>query len=110
MSKAEISSQLNSSWLGKELHYLETVDSTNEYLKKLALDGVTHGLVAVGDQQTAGKGRLGRTWLSPRGCSIYISYLLKPEILPEHASMLTIVAALATAMAIEEVTGLDCQI
>lgn len=109
MSKAEILSQLDTTWLGKELIYFDTIDSTNEYAKQIAMES-QHGTVVVGDQQTAGKGRLGRTWISPRGCSIYISYLLKPEIAPSHASQLTIVAALATAKAVEEVTGLTTQI
>jgi BirA family biotin operon repressor/biotin-[acetyl-CoA-carboxylase] ligase len=69
-----------------------------------------HGTVCIGDHQSAGKGRLGRTWLSPRGSSIYISYLLKPDIEPANASMLTIVAALSVAKAINKVTGLDTSI
>lgn len=110
MSEAEILSQLHTRWLGHPLHYLDIVDSTNIYAKELAERGAGHGTVVIGDQQTAGKGRLGRTWNSPRGCAIYITYLLRPDILPIHASRLTIVAALATTRAIEEVTNLTCGI
>lgn len=110
MSEAEILSQLETNWLGHPLYYFDSIDSTNNYAKKLAEEGAGHGTVVIGDQQTAGKGRLGRSWNSPRGCAVYISYLLRPDILPVHASQLTIVAALATAKAVEEVTGLDCGI
>lgn len=110
MSEAEILSRLTTKWLGHPLHYKDSIDSTNEYAKKLAMEGEKHGAVVVGNEQTAGKGRLGRVWTSPPGCAIYISYLLRPDIAPEHASRLTIVAALSTARAIEEVTGLPCHI
>ncbi|MCR4717717.1 MAG: biotin--[acetyl-CoA-carboxylase] ligase, partial [Lachnospiraceae bacterium] len=110
MSEAEIVSQLDTNWLGKSLYYFDIIDSTNEYLKHLPVDLSVHGTVCIGDHQTAGKGRLGRTWLSPRGSSIYMSYLIKPDIMPTHASMLTIVAALSTAMAIRDVTKLDAMI
>lgn len=110
MSEAEISSRLDTEFLGKKLYYFETIDSTNEYLKHLPEEETVHGTVCVGDHQSAGKGRLGRTWISPRGSSIYISYLLKPDIEPAKASMLTIVAALSVAKAINIVTGLDTSI
>ncbi len=110
MSEAEILSQLETDWMGHPLVYLDIVDSTNEYAKELAKKEYVHGTVVVGDHQSAGKGRLGRGWSSPKGCAVYISYLLKPDILPVHASMLTLVAALSTSRAIEEVTGHDCQI
>ena len=110
MSAAEILSQLETDWMGRPLVYLDIVDSTNEYAKELAKKEYVHGTVVVGDHQSAGKGRLGRGWSSPKGCAVYISYLLKPDILPAHASMLTLVAALSTSRAIEEITGCDCQI
>lgn len=110
LSKEEIESQLETKWLGRPLCFKETIDSTNELAKKLAIDGATHGTVVLGDQQLNGKGRRGRTWESPLGSSIYISYLLRPEMDPMNASMLTIVAALATAKAIEETQNIQTQI
>lgn len=106
MNQAEIKSQLLTKWLGQRLDYFPCLDSTNTYLKEVAGKDAPHGTVAVADRQTAGKGRLGRSWSSPTGSSVYISYLLRPDIAPTHASMLTIVAALATARAVEEITGL----
>ena len=69
-----------------------------------------HGLLAVAEEQTAGRGRRGHAWVSPPGTGIWFSFLLKPEISPDKASMLTIVAAMAVSGAIREVTGLDAQI
>ena len=102
--------QLHTSWLGHPVCYQECVESTNNLAKQMAKDGASHGTVIVANQQLAGKGRLGRTWISPKGCAIYTSLILKPYILPCQASCLTLVAALATACAIEQVTGLNCQI
>lgn len=110
MNEAEVVSQLATNWLGRPLRYFDEIDSTNEYLKREAAGGLIHGTVALANEQTAGKGRLGRSWSSPTGSSIYISYLLRPDIAPIHASMLTIVAALATARAIEDTTGLNAGI
>lgn len=108
MTESEITSQMKTKWLGREFHFLSSVNSTNEYAKILSAGGSPDGTVVVGDQQTAGKGRLGRTWESPKGCAIYISYLLKPrDLRPEKASELTIVAALATAKALTRVTGVE---
>lgn len=108
MSKAEIVSQLDTKWLGRNLYYFDEIDSTNEFLKHLPEDEAVNGAVCVGDQQTAGKGRLGRTWISPKGSSIYMSYLVTNDILaPRKAPMITLVSALATADAIAKFTGLD---
>lgn len=89
-------------WIGSELIYLDTVDSTNAKVKQLAAEGYPNGTLVVADAQTAGRGRRGRVWESPAGNSIYMSLLLKPEIHPDNASMLTLVAALALAKAISE--------
>lgn len=72
--------------------------------------GAPHGTLAAAGQQTAGKGRRGRTWESPADQNIYMSLLLRPEIAPVKAPMLTLVMAYAAAMALRECTGLDVQI
>lgn len=86
--------------------YFKKTDSTNNQAKSLAAEGAEHGTLVVADRQTAGKGRRGRSWTSPAGTGIFMSLILKPAIKPEHASMLTLVAALATAKALEQETGL----
>ncbi len=92
---------------GKKIYYKEEIDSTNTEAKRQAAEEGNHGLVVIAEQQTMGRGRRGRSWSSPKGTGIWMSLLLKPELEPEKASMLTIVAALSVADAITEVTGLE---
>lgn len=96
--------------LGQTLICLEQTDSTNNYLKRLALEGAEDGTVAVADQQTAGRGRLGRSFQSPAGTGVYITFLLRPQVLPEKAINLTACAAVAVCDAIQAVCGLRPQI
>ncbi len=85
---------------------LET-ESTNEYAKKLGRDGALHGTVVTADSQSAGKGRLGRSFNSEKDKGIYMSILLRPEISPAMASGLTLVAAVAVHDAMMKVCGID---
>lgn len=89
-------------WLARNLFFQEETGSTNEDIKQLAKEGAVSGTLAVADMQTAGRGRRGRVWLSPKGESIYMSLLLRPACMPNQASGLTLVMALAVAEAIEE--------
>lgn len=96
-------------WAGAHLMYFEELDSTNlEAVRQSAQSA--HGTVIVAESQTAGRGRRGRSWVSPAGENLYFSLLLKPEFVPEQAAMLTLVMALATARAIQTVSGCACQI
>lgn len=90
--------------------YYEETDSTNIRARELAREGQPHGTLIVADAQTEGRGRQGRTWQSPAGGSIYMSVILRPEIPASKACMLTLVAALSTAEAIKECTGIDAGI
>jgi len=81
------------------------VTSTNTLLKEAAREGAPHGKVLIALEQTAGKGRLGRSFYSPSRTGLYISLLLRPQLPPEKATLLTTVAAVAVARAMEEVTG-----
>lgn len=110
MKQEEISELSQTSWAGKPLYHLEIVDSTNNYAKKTAQEGAEHGTLILADEQTQGKGRRGRTWISPKAGNIYMSILLRPQIEPDKASMLTLVAAMAAAAGIREVSGLNTQI
>lgn len=109
LSKEEIASRLSKA-IGFSLFYYDSTDSTNIRLRRLAEEGVQAPALAVADMQTAGRGRRGRTWLSPGGMNVYMSLLLKPEIDPQAAPMITLLAALAVASGIETVTGLDAKI
>lgn len=109
-SQAELQSIMSSKWAGKNLLFFEKVDSTNNMVRTLAEQGAPEGTLVVAANQTAGKGRRGRSWSAPEGTSIAMSILLRPEFPPERASMLTLVMAMAIARGIREVTGLDAGI
>ena len=102
MSSAEIESLLETAWAGRDVLYLDETDSTNVQAKKLGEAEGKHGTLIVSDRQTAGKGRRGRGWDSPSGASIYMSILLRPDILPDKAPMLTLVMALAVVRGVRE--------
>ena len=99
--KEEILSLLETKWAGRNLVYLETVDSTNDLAKKLADQGAPEGTLVVADEQTGGKGRRGRAWCTPKGSAIAMTIVLRPDIRPELASMVTLVMGLSVAKAIE---------
>lgn len=101
---------LKTKCIGRPFLWLDEIDSTNEELKRMAAADAVHGTVLLADYQTGGKGRRGRTWDSPKGDNIYLSILLRPELKPSEASMLTLIGALAVADSIEETTGSSCQI
>lgn len=110
LSKEEIASRLGTGTIGFNLCYYEETDSTNIRIRRLAEEGAAHGTLAVADMQTAGRGRRGRTWISPAGMNIYMSLLLRPDIRPQEAPMITLVMALAVARGISDVTGLETKI
>ena len=93
---------LETSFIGRELIYLDTADSTNARAFELAERGAAEGTVVIAEQQTAGKGRMGRRWASPAGVNLYCSVILRPPILPRYAPHLTFVSAVAVARAMNE--------
>lgn len=105
LSEEELKSIRRTEWVGQEIFYFPVIDSTNTKAKQLAEDGYPSGTLVVAEQQDAGRGRRGRNWESPRGTGIFMTLMLKPEINPNHASMLTLVAALAVSAAITKTTG-----
>lgn len=110
MDKTELESIHATEWAGCEIYYFDSIDSTNTKAKELAEEGHPSGTLVVADRQTAGKGRRGRSWESPTGIGIFMTLMLKPEINPNNASMLTLVAAMATTRAIRRVTGVSAMI
>lgn len=83
----------------------EEVTSTNTVLKELAEQGGAEGMVLIAKQQSAGKGRLGRSFASPKGTGLYMSVLLRPRFSAEESLSITTAAAVAVAEAVERVTG-----
>lgn len=110
LTKEMIENQIHTKWAGQQLVVFEKTDSTNDQAKKMAEEGAGQGLLVVSDCQTAGKGRRGRSWDSKAGEGIFMTLLLKPDIAPGNASMLTLVMALAVRAGIAKVTGIDTQI
>lgn len=94
------------SLVGQRIVCLDEAGSTNVEAFRLAEAGAIEGTVVLADRQTAGKGRLGRQWVSPGGVNLYLSVILRPPLPPYEAPQLTFISAVAVARAIEEVTGL----
>ncbi len=92
--------------LFEELRRFDSIDSTNGYLLAEARRGARQGLVVVADHQSAGRGRLGRSWEAPPGSSLLVSVLLRPDLPPGRAQVLGLVMALAASDACDAATGL----
>ena len=105
ITREEIESMLPDGLAVTNVVYYHETDSTNTRAKQAAEDGEKSGTLFITECQTGGRGRRGRTWESPAGSGIWMSLLLRPEIKPFDASMLTIVAAMGMKDAIEEIIG-----
>jgi BirA family transcriptional regulator, biotin operon repressor / biotin---[acetyl-CoA-carboxylase] ligase len=99
--------KLQTKTLGHPFHYFPTIDSTNIYATRLAREGATEGTIVIADAQSGGKGRLGRSWVSPPGVNLYLSVLLRPSVSASAAPQLNLLAAVAVADAIAEVCQLS---
>src|ERR1700687_2857641 len=98
--------RLHPGLLGKRIHHFFKVDSTNSIAMTLGERGEPHGTVVIAEEQTAGRGRSGHTWHSEKTNGIYMTVLLRPQLSPQQAPLITLVAGLAARDAIEEQTGL----
>lgn len=106
----ELKSLMQTQWAGRNIVYYPETDSTNLRIRELGDAGAPHGTLAVADMQTSGRGRRGRTWESPPGSSIYMSILLRPDIIPGAAPMLTLVMACSVAEGISDCENVDVRI
>lgn len=110
-----IKNAIHTKWAGKTVHFSHETDSTNLWAKRIANEDSkklaeqataqsenesTHGTLVVTEYQTAGRGRLGRKWLSPAGSCVMMSLILKPDFAPQYAPMLTLVMGLSVAQAL----------
>lgn len=105
LKQSVVAGKLNENLTKIQLLCVDSIDSTNSYLKRQVAEGEYNDMIVVAAEQTAGRGRRGRSFFSPEGTGIYMSFLLHPRCKAEEATMLTTIAAVAEAMAIEEVTG-----
>lgn len=92
---------LDTDWLGSSIDYRGEVGSTNTVAEDAARDGVMEGYVVLADRQTGGRGRRGREWRSPEG-GVWMSFVLRPDIPPRDAGVVTLAASVAVARALEE--------
>jgi BirA family biotin operon repressor/biotin-[acetyl-CoA-carboxylase] ligase len=97
LTALEILPLLETQYLGRTVHSFDSISSTSEVAFRLAAEGADHGDLVVAEQQTAGRGRRGRTWESPAGKNLYASLVLRPELPPQRAPELTLLAAVAVA-------------
>ncbi len=107
---AEVQADLGTRLVGRRVIYVEETDSTNRQAADLGEKGGEEGTVLIADRQSAGKGRLGRSWASPAGVNLYASVLLRPPLPPHRAAQLTFFPAVAVARAITEVSGLSARV
>lgn len=107
-----LSEELIKEYLKNDLDIIikNQVSSTNDELIKMAKNGAREGTVLIATEQTAGKGRMGKTFFSPEGTGVYLSILLRPDFTPEDTLVFTTIAAVATAKAIECVSDKEAKI
>ncbi len=106
----ELSGPLENCLIGSRLLCLDVIDSTNTECKRQAMAGAPEGLVAIAEEQTGGRGRLGRTFQSPRGSGLYLSALLRPQLEPEETVDFTAWVAVAVCDGIQAACGIRPQI
>lgn len=101
-SQVELNTLIDTKYIGRRNIFYDSVGSTNTEAKRLAEEGYEEGALVFADQQTAGKGRRGRGWISPKGYNIYYTLMLKPNIASSKAPMLTLIMALSVLQGIKE--------
>jgi BirA family transcriptional regulator, biotin operon repressor / biotin---[acetyl-CoA-carboxylase] ligase len=106
----EIYPILKTHTIGKQIIYYNELDSTNLTAYQLAKNKTKEGLVVIAEKQNKGRGRLSRHWSSPKAKGIYISIVLKPEMTPFDAPVITLMAAVSVARAIRETYGIQALI
>ena len=110
LRKGELSGPLSGCRVGGSLLCLDTIDSTNNECKRRAMEGAPDGLVILAEEQTGGRGRLGRSFQSPRGRGLYLSALMRPQLPPEQVADFTAWVAVAVCDGIENACGARPQI
>lgn len=107
---AEVRAGLGTRRIGGDVRVFDRIDSTNTVAHRLGAEGGADGTVVVAEEQTAGRGRLGRSWASPAGVNLYLSVLLRPELPPQRTIPLTFLAAVAVARALAETCGVQAEL
>ena len=102
--------RLGTAVIGKSLHLFNRITSTNDYLKSLARAGAVTGTVVWANEQTRGRGRLGRTWHSPPGQGLWFSFLMRPAIPAEQLGMISLAIAAIVAEVLAEASGASLEV
>lgn len=110
ISKESILPHLKGDAAGMDITVFKTIDSTNNYAKTLAGQGAKQGTVIISEEQTAGKGRLGRSFYSPASSGIYMSIILRPKLSLENSLLITTSVAVAVARAIDKIAEVKTKI
>lgn len=110
LSAAAICKALRSDFFGRQVVYCPTIGSTNSVAKTLAQQGAPEGTLVIADEQTAGRGRLGRRWLAPRGTCLLFSLVFRPGLKVDRAQALNMICGLGVRQAIHELTALPAQL
>ncbi len=110
MQAEDILNGLTTQVLGRAIFAYPTIGSTNDEARRLAAEGAPEGTLVIAEEQTAGRGRMGRRWLAPAGTALLFSLVLRPPLPPDRAVQVTMAVALGAAEAIEAETGLPVQI
>lgn len=107
---SEVTYNLNTEFIGKKIYYFDSVPSTMDAALQKGMEGAPEGTLILSEAQTKGKGRLGRSWDSPKYKGIYLSLILRPKVLPNDSPILTLLASISICEAVKEVTGIDARI
>jgi BirA family transcriptional regulator, biotin operon repressor / biotin---[acetyl-CoA-carboxylase] ligase len=106
LTGASIRAGLGTAFVGQEVHFWPETGSTNDEARRLARAGAPEGTLVVAEHQTAGRGRLERSWAAPPGSSLLLSLIFRPTLAPAQVQRLTMVCGLAIVEAVEATTGL----
>ncbi|WP_054024521.1 biotin--[acetyl-CoA-carboxylase] ligase [Bacillus sp. FJAT-28004] len=106
LSVEKLENRLDTKVFGQQIHYFETVESTQNLARAAAEEGALEGTLFVAEQQVKGRGRMGRGWISPRGKGVWISMVLRPSVPIHFAPQLTLLTAVALCRSLKRLTGL----
>ncbi|MEI5907217.1 biotin--[acetyl-CoA-carboxylase] ligase [Bacillus spongiae] len=110
VSESELLIGLETSMLGRNIHYQQSVDSTQKIAHILAQEAVPEGTIVIAEEQTSGRGRMTRKWHSPKYTGVWMSIILRPDLPPHKAPQFTLISAVAVAQAIGEIAEVDAEI
>src|SRR6266536_3534644 len=105
LTEQDVTEAVRAARLDGPVHFLEVTDSTNSDLLRLAEEGAPEWTVVAANQQEAGRGRLGRTWVSTPGSSLLVSVLLRPKLAPVDSPLITLAAGAAMSLACRDALG-----